>query len=325
MIDVIGIDAPCVDCLVNVDRMPQNNDSLPMNQMSWQGGGKSATAMIALARLGISCGIVANVGEDLYGDMIEWDFQQHGVDTSHLFHVPGTETPLSLVLSDRETMGRSVIWQSGRVPIISQLDAEYLQQAKYLLVPGAHGVFEQAMDIIHQAGGRVVIDADRFDQRILDRLNKIDVFIGSEFFFQQAAKGQKIQDYCRLLQRQGPQTVLFTLGEKGCAGLGSEGAYFEMPAFKVNAIDTTGAGDVFHGAYIYGLLHGWNDAKCALWASAVSAIQVTQLGGRAGIPDAKMVEKFLSKGTFDSSLLEHRSVWYANALENTVKERKISN
>lgn len=322
MIDVIGIDAPCMDCLVNMDRLPQRNDSIRFNQISWQGGGKAATALIALARLGVSCGMIANVGDDLYGDVIEWDFKRHHVDVSHVKRCPGAYTSLSLVLSDKETMGRSVIWQGGGAPLVAQLDEKYLRQAKYLHVPGVHGVFGRAIDIVHQAGGKVVIDADRFDEQILLQLSKIDVFIASEFFFDRVAEGRSVEDCCRMIQNGGPQTVVFTFGEKGCAGIGPDGLFFEVPAFHVSVTDTTGAGDVFHGGFIYGLLQGWAAQKCAEWASAVSAIKVTRLGGRAGIPDVEMVKTFLTTGAMDAAALDARAAWYAGALQNTVRERE---
>lgn len=319
MIDVIGIDAPCMDFLVNLDKLPGKNCSMPILESSWQGGGKAATAMIALARLGASCGIVANIGSDLYGDVIKWDFVRHNVDVSHLKRLAGNRTSLSLVLSERETMGRSVIWQGGGAPLISELDAEYLKQAKYLHVPGVRGVFAEAMSTVRKAGGKVVIDADRYDEAIMEKLDMIDVFIASEFFFDKL-DNKDIEACCREIQKKGPEIVVFTFGEKGCAGLGADGVFFTLPAFSVPVVDTTGAGDVFHGAFIHGLLQGWNARECARWGSAVSAIKVTRLGGRAGIPDSEAVRIFLSTGAIDCPELDERVKWYSNALENTINE-----
>ena len=320
MIDVVGIDAPCMDFLVNLEELPYTNCSMPILQSSWQGGGKAATALVALARLGGSCGIVADIGSDLYGDVIEWDFTRHGIDTSQLRRMEGAGTSLSLVLSDRKTHGRSVIWQGGGAPLVNDLDVQYLQQAKYLHVPGVSGVFAEAMKIVREAGGKVVIDADRYDPAILDGLAMIDVFIASEFFFDRVAQGRDVETCCREIQKKGPQIVIFTFGAKGCAGIGMDGVFFSEPAFDVPVVDTTGAGDVFHGAFIYGLLQGWDARRCAEWGNAVSAIKITRLGGRAGIPDLQTVNKFLSSGVIDGDALDERACWYAKALENTLKE-----
>lgn len=319
MIDVIGIDAPCMDFLVNLDRLPGTNCSIPILESSWQGGGKAATALIALARLGESCGIIANIGGDLYGDVIKWDFKRHKVDVSRLKRLAGCRTSLSLVLSERETMGRSVVWQGGGAPLVTELDAEYLKQAKYLHVPGAGGVFVEAMGIVREAGGRVVIDADRYDAAIIDKLGMIDVFIGSEFFFDKLGS-KDVEACCREIRKKGPGIVVFTFGERGCAGLGADGVFFTEPAFSVPVVDTTGAGDVFHGAFIHGLLQGWDARECARWGSAVSAIKVTRLGGRAGIPNQQTVRTFLDTGEIDCLELDERVKWYSNALENTINE-----
>ena len=80
--------------------------------------------------------------------------------------------------------------------------------------------------------------------------------------------------------------------------------HLSEPAFDVPVVDTTGAGDVFHGAFIYGLLQGWDARRCAEWGNAVSAIKITRLGGRAGIPDLRTVNKFLSSGAVSYTHLD---------------------
>lgn len=90
----------------------------------------------------------------------------------------------------------------------------------------------------------------------------------------------------------GPSVVLVTLGEQGCRGQ-AEGRRFGFPAFPVEVVDTTGAGDVFHGAYIYGMLQQWEPMKTVEFASAVAAVQCTRLGGRTGIPDLEQALRFL--------------------------------
>ena len=319
-IDVIGIDAPCMDMLVNVKNLPEPNSSSQFLNASWQGGGKAATAMIAAARLGSRAGIIANLGGDLYGDVIEWDFIRHGVDISHLNRMPDTYTSLSLVLSDRETMGRSIIWQGGGAPLVDKVDRDYIGRVKYLHVPGMHGVFGSAAEMAREAGVQIVIDADRYDEAVMKKLEMIDVFIGSEFFFDRISENGDIEECCRRIQGQGPGIVVFTFGEKGCSGIGQDGVFFSLPSYKVQVADTTGAGDVFHGAFIHGLLQGWDAQSCAEFSSAVSALKVTKPGGRAGIPDAKMTEEFIMTGKTDFPELNEREKWYAGALDNTIME-----
>ena len=81
---------------------------------------------------------------------------------------------------------------------------------------------------------------------------------------------------------------------------------FELPAFKVNVVDTTGAGDVFHGAFDYAYLQGWDVKKCARFASGASAIKCTRPGGRAGIPDLLTLTRFLEEGVIDYTEIDER-------------------
>ena len=99
--------------------------------------------------------------------------------------------------------------------------------------------------------------------------------------------------------------MIFTFGAGGCVGLCGDD-YFEVPAFKVKAVDSTGAGDVFHGAYIYAWLQGWDAKTCCRFCSGVSAIKCTRPGGRSGIPTLPVLEKFLATGEIDGAELDER-------------------
>ena len=320
MADVVGIDYPVMDFLVNLDRLPATNGGAGLIDSSWQGGGNVATAMVTLARLGGNCGIIANIGSDLYGDVIEWDFKRHGVDTSRLKRSDGYRTAFSLVLSERETAGRSIVYRRGSEPTLDGNDYDYLRRAKYLHVPGVGGVFGEAVDIVRGAGGSVAVDAGDYSDATMDKMNDIDVLIASEFFFNKVSDDGDIEACCRRMRRMGPQTVVFTFGERGSAGIGPDGVFFNEPAFAVPATDTVGAGDVYHGAFLFGLLRGLCARECARLANAVSAVKVTRIGGRAAIPDHITLQKFLETGAIDYDEIDERVEWYSNALENTIKE-----
>ena len=109
--------------------------------------------------------------------------------------------------------------------------------------------------------------------------------------------------------KMGPKVVVFTLGEKGCVAMDGRGFYV-IPGFEVDVVDTTGAGDVYHGAFIYGLLQGWDTNKISRFSNAVSAIKCTRLGGRAGIPNADTVNEFLKKQVINYSEIDARVNYY---------------
>ena len=106
--EIAGYDMPCVDLAVNVDVFPKPNGGTGINAMSWQGGGKVATGMVAAARLGAKCAMIGAVGSDDYGAFCLRDFERHGIDISGMKTRQGETTSLSIVLSDRETQGRSI-------------------------------------------------------------------------------------------------------------------------------------------------------------------------------------------------------------------------
>ena len=143
-----------------------------------------------------------------------------------------------------------------------------------------------------------------------------DILIISEEFYSAVFSDDSYMENCRKLTEQGPQIVIVTLGAKGCAGAKRGGAAFQLPPFEGHKIvDTTGAGDVFHGGFLYAHSQGWELEYCAKFASAVSYINCTSLGGRVGIPNRKMVEQFLKDHTIDYSDIEPRREFYRNVMK----------
>ena len=313
-IDVIGIDAmPVLDILLQIPRIPATNGMTFSTEQSWQGGGKVATAMVASARLGASAGIVGIVGNDAPGRFIRDDFVYHGVDVRHL-HLSEGETIFSIVLAEAETQGRSFIGTAAkRLPLEeSALDWEYLRQAKYLHLSRMAATEIAAARFAKENGITVVFDADHYEESIFENMDLIDVFIASEFYLPAGAGPEAYEQVCRDLMARGPRIVVITLGAKGCIGVSECGPYFEVPAFTCfPVVDTTGAGDVFHGAYIAALLRGMDAQECARFSNAVSAIKCAFPGGRSGIPDYAIVRRFLDEGVASLEALEERRARYA--------------
>ncbi|HZJ58300.1 MAG TPA: carbohydrate kinase family protein, partial [Clostridia bacterium] len=268
--DVVGIDTPCVDLLANIPKIPEANKGTRIQDYSWQGGGKVSSAMVASARLGARCGMIGVVDGDAYGKFCLDDFKDHGIDVSRMIVDKDGETPFSIVLADDHTHGRSIIYYPGtnRPLEVSDLDKDYIQSARYLHLAHDTPVTKQAAVWAREKGTRVVYDADGYRKGIEDMIPLIDVFIASEFFYEAMFKDGDYEANCRKVQDMGPDIVVFTLGEKGCVGVeGSE--FFMEEGFSVEVMDTTGAGDVYHGAFIAGLLQGWDARQTARFSNAV--------------------------------------------------------
>lgn len=315
MIEVVGIGIPVMDLLIHTKSIPQVNGFSTLEECSWQGGGKVTSALAALGRLGVETGIVGVIGGDLYGKFQLEDFERHKVDTSRLVVDQDGQTHFCICLSDQETQSRSLM---GRRSVIrdltmEDLDRDYITQGRYLHLSHMDPVVRQAALWAREKGVGVVFDADVYREEIAANYDVIDVFIASEFYYRTVFKDDCYEKNCRAIREKGPDIVVFTFGERGCLGVYGD-RFFEAPAFSVPVMDTTGAGDVFHGAFIYGLLQGWSVEETARFASAVSAIKCTRVGGRAGIPDRTTVDRFLKDGTIDYTDIDRRVAFYRNRM-----------
>lgn len=312
VMDIVGIGTPCMDLLANIPRLPGVNEGMPLKEYSWQGGGKVSTALVAASRLGMKTGMMGVVGDCPYGRFCVADFRHNSVDVKQLVVDNGKETPFSLVLSEMEAHGRNILYHAGTCRRFEprDLDKDYITGAKCLHLESVTEAAKTAALWIKEAGGLVAFDADGYSPAIEEFLPMIDILIPSEFYYK-AVFGDST-DYianCRTLAARGPQTVVVTLGERGCAGI-DRGTEFVAEGFPVPVRDTTGAGDVFHGAFIAGMFKGLAGEACARYANAVSAIKCTRLGGRAGIPTSDVAEEFISSGHIDYTEIDRRVSYY---------------
>lgn len=315
--DVVGIGTPYYDMVINVSKMPGLDGATGANEAFYQGGGKVATAMAAAARLGRSAGMIAKVGENHRGQFIINDFRYNGVDTSAIIvDAPGTSSPFCLSLSEEEHKTRIFIGKEGTAGELlpEEIDYEYLGSAKYLHLENGRPASAAAALFAREHGIITVMDADNYQEGIVKLLPCLDVFIASEFFYRDMFGDLPYEEGCRKLLEAGPSTAIVTLGSRGSVGMTAQDGFFRTESFQVPVKDTTGAGDVFHGAYIVGLLEGMNAPECARFASAVSAIKCTCFGGRTGIPNRETVQRFLETGEIDQTQAQQRLAYYRNNL-----------
>jgi sugar/nucleoside kinase (ribokinase family) len=319
-LDIIGIENPVMDFCTLMNKMPERGGFAALMDYSWQGGGNVGSALVAAARLGAKCGIVGIVGDDAYGQFCVDDFKRHNIDTSHLLTDQGTNNSLCICVAELSTMERSFIAKSGtrRQPTKKEIDKDYIGTAKYIHLGPMGEASVQAAIWAREKGIPVVDDAGYFEASTEANVGLIDIFVGSRHYYNGLFKDENYEKNCKTVQKRGPKIVVFTLGAKGVVGLDGD-KFFSIPAFKdISIVDTTGAGDVFHGAFIFGLLKGWDAEKSAKFSSAVSAIKCTRLGGRAAIPDYKTVQNFIKTGKIDYTDIDKRVAFYHEGMINNV-------
>jgi sugar/nucleoside kinase (ribokinase family) len=316
-VDIVGIGSPVMDLLINVPFLPVEEGGTRATDIFHQGGGNCASAMATAARLGARAGMIAKIGGDAIGDFIVRDFQYNGVDTSGIIREgPDSVSSYIVALSEIDKGTRKFIGRpssSGRLTP-DDLPFDYIKSAKILHIEsGGDPASLAGAKFAKENGLTVTIDAGYYSKRTEDVIPYVDVFIASEFFYKAMFPDDNepagYRKNFEKIMEMGPSVVWVTLGEKGCVGL-VEGTMYEIPGFKVPVVDTTGAGDDFHGAYCAIMLEGLSHYECARHASAVAAIKCTFVGGRTGLPNRAMLKKFLEEGVLPTAELEERLEYY---------------
>ena len=294
--EVVGLGCSALDYLGIVSCYPPLDVKLELLEFSKQGGGPVATALVTLSRLGVSTSYIGRVGNDEQGRFILEEFEKEGVDTRGVIIEQGGSSLFAFCIIEKSSGKRTIFWKRGNY---SQLDLERLDKqlvlsARFLHLDGHH--IKAAIQVAIWAKEKkikIVLDPDINPPEMKQLVGLTDIIIASSDFARAFTREKDCSKAAERLFSLGPEVVVITLGQKGCLCVSREGV-FTRAAFRVKVIDTTGAGDVFHGAFIYGLLKGWNLEKTAQFSSAVSAIKCMKLGGRAGIPTLEKAKEFLA-------------------------------
>jgi sulfofructose kinase len=300
-IQIVGLGLATLDVLIRLKDMPTWKERNLASGFRFDGGGLVGTAMVAAARLGARAGFVGTAGTDESAELKLRSFVESGVDLSRLVRREGPEDQVVLVYVHEETGERvfAGVRSGTRQPIHpEELDRAYITSADYLHIDGLlhHEATMQAVQWMQEAGKTVVMDGSRTNGPMWEGHRElvpyVDVLITGEGFARALTGIDDIWQAGRAVLDIGPRIFCETVGERGSYTV-TRDEQFHTPAFRVDVVDTTGAGDVFHGAYIVAMMHGWTPRQCALFSTAVSAIKCTRLGGRAGIPTFEQTIAFL--------------------------------
>jgi sugar/nucleoside kinase (ribokinase family) len=299
-IDVIGLGASTVDVLSLVDHLPAEDENLRAIDVSVQGGGPVATAMVTLARLGASAAMIDAIGDDWRGARIREEFEQEGVDVSYLKVGKGWTSPTSCILVKKDNGARSIVWSPGAAPDFppADLPRSVIESAKILHVNGRHWeACLEAVRIAREAGVRVSFDggANRYRPELQQLVPYTDICIVARDFAEKYTHETDTQMAAEILLRSGPGLVVITEGIRGSWIHERDGRSFHQTAYLLpDVVDTTGCGDSYHGAFLFGLLKGLDLERTASLASAVAALNSQHLGGRRGLPTYEQADSFIA-------------------------------
>lgn len=293
--DVVGFGVNALDLIGVTDGYPEPDKKAPLLEFDVQGGGMVATALAACARLGLRVRYIGKVGGDFWSRVSLRTLSKEGVDVRHVIRVKGSPGHVSLVVADRSSGTRTLFYR--RPPAYSirveELDRAALTAGRLLHVDGIDAAAAlQAVKWAREARMRVTMDGERIVEGIEEVWPLVDLLVCNPGFVRATTGHAALEDGLRDLADRGPARVAVTLAGEGVLGL-EGGRWVRIPGFRVEAVDTNGAGDVFHGACAFGELRGWPLPWTLTFANAVAAMKCRHLGGRRGIPRLPDVRDFL--------------------------------
>jgi sulfofructose kinase len=294
-VDVVGFGLNAMDTVCVVDRFPAPNTKSPIHQIRLEPGGQVATAMATCARFGLKARYIGSVGNDDLGQAQLRSLRESGLATDDVRVVDGAKTQWALILLEEGIGERTILWHHDpllKYPV-EQLQRESILSSRILHLDGCDSAAAlQAARWAREAGIPVVIDIDElYDESTEELLRNVDYLLAAEEFAQGVVPNVPPDEAAQILaDRFGCRLVGITLGDRGAVFVENR-RVLRSHGFQVSVADTTGAGDVFHGAFIYGLLQNWPVEQIARFANAAAALECTKIGARRGIPDLEDVLK----------------------------------
>jgi sulfofructose kinase len=295
ILDVVGVGLNATDTFIPVAHYPARGSKVEFRSAQVLPGGQVATAMIACQQWGLRTRYVGKVGDDHAAELHRAEFARTGVE-AHLFTAPGCPSQQAFILVD-DSGERTVLWKrDDRLTLRpEELQQDWIVDARALHVDG-HDTTAAATAAAwaRAANIPVIADVDELYPGVETLLKTVDYLITSRDIPGRLMQEPDLKKSLPALQkRYGSRLTAATLGEQGV--LAWDGTQFHYAtAFCIQPIDTTGAGDIFHAAFIYALLQGWPLPRQLDFACAAAALNCTALGARAGIQPVAAIEHLIA-------------------------------
>ncbi len=295
---IVGIGANVYDTLITTPFYPTEDTKLRATGVKECGGGPCGTGLVAASKLGASAAYIGALAKDSGGEFLLADMKRFGISTDFVDMVEGKSSFSSYIILSEESTSRTCVFNKSNLPDfeIDKNRADAIRNAKVLMVDGNE--LENAIEgakIAKESGTKVLYDAGGLYDNVDKLLPFADILIPSEEFALGHTGAKTAEEAAkRLFDTYSPEIVVITQGVKG--GIIYDGNEVKSyPSFEVNAIDSNGAGDVFHGAFAFSVSVGYNYYESCVFSSAVSALKCTKLGARDGVPSFDETIEFLKE------------------------------
>ncbi len=296
--DILGVGDIDVDVFLKVDRLPARDDKVLSSLLGEFPGGMTANVCCAASRLGARCGMVGLVGDDPYGATALAGLAAFDVDTSLVRVIRGGRTFFCIVLLDGSgEKALTAVNTDCRLPR-RDIDPDVFARARLVHILGDDGPFiEWAAGQARRRGALVSVDmeastTERGVKALESLLSRVDVVFLNEHGYRTGFGGEPL-NALRTVLALGPKVAVITRGSEG-ALVGSSSGVWEIPAYRLPVVDSTGAGDCFVGAFLTCLLQGEKLAASGRFAGAAAALSLRSVGARTGLPSQDEVTALLS-------------------------------
>ena len=300
--EIVGIGANVFDTLYTVNTYPTEDTKMRADAVKVSGGGPCGTGLVAASKLGASCAFIGNLSDDNGGKFLKDDFEKYGVNTEFIKIMPGYDSFCSCIWLAKENASRTCVFFRGNVPP-TKLDkkaSDAIVNAEVLMVDGND--MEAAIEgakIAKESGTKVLYDAGGLYDGVERLLPYADILIPSEEFSLGHTGAKNAEEAAKILyEKYSPEVVVITQGKKG--GIIYDGKNVESyQAFLVDAVDSNGSGDVFHGAFAFAVTSKMDYKKACVFSSAVSALKCTKVGSREAVPTYDETIRFLKENNYE--------------------------
>lgn len=302
MAKIVGIGACVMDTLYSVPTYPREDTKLRATLSKPAGGGPVATGIVAAAKLGESTAYIGNLSSDNGGVFLKGDFEKYGVDTELINIMDGYRSFTSVLWLAADNATRTCVFDKGDLPalVLSEKQKAAIREAELLMVDGneLEGAVEAAK-IARGNGTKVLYDCGGLYEGVARLLALTDIMIPSEEFALGHTGCDNASDAAkRLYEMYSPEVVVITQGKRG--GIIFDGKEITAyPIYPAKVVDSNGSGDVFHGAFAYAAVSGYDYLKCCHFSSAVSAIKCMGIGARESVPDFQTVKKYMKENGYE--------------------------
>jgi len=298
--EVLGIGVAVRDVAVRLDAFPETDHKYQARELRETGGGPVPTALVTLARLGRKVAFAGVVGDDAAGRFIEEGLRSEAIDVGGVVRREGFASPSSVIVVEN---GRRTILEYSQYDLplsLAELEASGVRLEGHAAFLADARLVEIQMEVarrVRASGGLVVLDVGHPRAGVDDLLGLTDIAILSHSFPEAThGKDYDAEEFlARLWERLpegGPRVAGLTLGEQGCALYTRADGFVLVPGHPVKAVDSTGAGDVFHGAFVHALLNGDSVVESARFANAAAALSCGGMSGRFPLPAEAEIRRF---------------------------------